>query len=63
MKDNEFYAVMDLMENSPRWPGDEQTNSAIEDLLQKEAELRGFPNWYDAYNKLKKGERENKSLL
>ena len=51
MEDLEFRYFMDLMMCSDPWPIEEHGHGVLLDLVEKEANKRGFDGWIEAYHK------------
>lgn len=47
---HEYKALLALFMCSDPWPASNEEQSHVETLLNREAKLRGFDNWVDAYH-------------
>ena len=52
MSDKEFRAALRWMMVSDPWPLSEKEERTLKDMLNREAEARGFQNWVVAYHEL-----------
>jgi hypothetical protein len=51
MDDTEFRCFLDLLMVSDPWPLEESCQSILLDLADRQAAVRGYDNWVEAYHK------------
>ena len=53
MNDNELRSLLNVMMVADPWISDEKDRENIIQLLNREAEARGYEDWIEAYHEIK----------
>ena len=52
MSEEQYRVLMDLVMCSDPWPLSDKARGVVTDLMDEEAEARGYETWTDAYHAL-----------